>query len=191
MILFWSVLDPGNKEKELNFSAGDLRGYVATGLLLLYQILVVILLLNLLIALMNSTVQKVEDQKLLYWKFVRTSIWYEFFDDQGGVPIPFSIINVFWYLYRGFIHLLRKFCKVNLPFKKKDIEESSAENPSPNAETRHQICEFGPSQWKYRIVHAKLMMELIQRYNEQFQNARDDFSEFFKKHNSLAEENPK
>ena len=190
MILFWSVLDPGNKEEELNFSAGDLRGYVATGLLLLYQILVVILLLNLLIALMNSTVQKVEDQKLLYWKFVRTSIWYEFFDDQGGVPIPFSIINVFWYLYRGLIHLLRKFCKVNLPFKKKD-EESSAENPSPNAETRHQICEFGPSQWKYRIVHAKLMMELIQRYNEQFQNARDDFSEFFKKHNSLAEENPK
>ena len=56
MILFWSVLDPGNKEEELNFSAGDLRGYVATGLLLLYQILVVILLLNLLIALMNSTV---------------------------------------------------------------------------------------------------------------------------------------
>ena len=72
------------KDEELNFSAGDFRGYVATGLLLLYQVLVVILLLNLLIALMNSTVQKVEDQKLLYWKFVRTSIWYEFFDDQGS-----------------------------------------------------------------------------------------------------------
>ena len=87
---------------------------------------------------------------------------------------------MFWYLYRGLVHLLRRFSKVKRPFKKNNIEENNVENP-PNAETRHQICEFGPSQWKYRIVHAKLMMELIQRYNEQFQNSVNDFSDIFKK----------
>ena len=37
------------------------------------QIIAVIVLLNLLIALMNSTVQRVQEEKESYWKFARAS----------------------------------------------------------------------------------------------------------------------
>ena len=52
-----------------------IRHIVSNGLFTMYQVTVVIILLNLLIAVMNATVQKVHDQTQLYWKFTRTSIW--------------------------------------------------------------------------------------------------------------------
>ena len=55
-----------------------------------------IIFLNLLIATMNSTVQKMEDQKDMYWTYTRSAIWMEHFDFVAAFPPPFSLVMLFW-----------------------------------------------------------------------------------------------
>ena len=66
MTLLWSILNPGNDGlEELGVDDGNetsLTGVVATGLLILYQLMSVIILLNLLIAVMNATIQKTQQR---------------------------------------------------------------------------------------------------------------------------------
>ena len=60
MILFWATLGPGESD---DIQAENLNGIVASVLFASYQILVAIIMLNLLIAIMNSSVQKVQDHQ--------------------------------------------------------------------------------------------------------------------------------
>ena len=113
MTLFWTALDPGNKAEDLDYNNNDMRGTMATALIILYQVMIVIVLLNLLIAIMNSRIQKVYDRKQLYWKFARTSIWIEYFDQGSGIPIPFSIINVLLLSFYGMFLIIKYFRKMH------------------------------------------------------------------------------
>ena len=58
--------------------------------LFFYQVFTVILLLNLLIAAMSSTVQKLQTQKDMIWKFYRTRIRITYFDDVYALPVPLN-----------------------------------------------------------------------------------------------------
>ena len=58
-----------------------------------YQIISAVIFMNLLIAIMNTTMQEVHDKKLLYWKFVRAGIWLRFFDDTRALPPPYNLFN--------------------------------------------------------------------------------------------------
>lgn len=89
LTLFWAMLDPG---PDPDFQTHNLAGKMATILFATYQILVIIIILNLLIAMMNATVQKLQDKKQLYCKFVRTSVWLEFMSDSFILPPPVLII---------------------------------------------------------------------------------------------------
>ena len=60
MTLFWATLGPGESD---DIQAENLNGIVASVLFASYQILVAIIMLNLLIAIMNSSVQKVQDHQ--------------------------------------------------------------------------------------------------------------------------------
>ena len=60
LTLFWSTLGPGQSD---SVKPNGLDGIVASVLFAVYQILVAIIMLNLLIAIMNSTVQKVQDHQ--------------------------------------------------------------------------------------------------------------------------------
>ena len=94
--LIWQLFDPGLQEDFI-----PPNKIFALAMNFLYQVFVVLILLNLLIAIMNATVQRLEDRRQLYWKFVRTSIWIEFFDDGSLLPMPFSLLNYPWTLIKG------------------------------------------------------------------------------------------
>ena len=68
MTLLWAILNPGNDGlEELGVDDGtSLTGVVATALLVMYQLMSVIILLNLLIAVMNATIQKTQQRYLLF-----------------------------------------------------------------------------------------------------------------------------
>merc|ERR1719367_1195969 len=138
---------------------------MATALIILYQVMIVIVLLNLLIAIMNSRIQKVYDRKQLYWKFARTSIWIEYFDQGSGIPIPFSIINVFHLLFNGMFLIIKYFRKMHNKRNQPDIKSFPMDEPAGIIGT----CEFKQDHWKKRKDHAHLMLELVQRFNSQFQ----------------------
>ena len=76
MVMFWAVLNPGPEPDTI--SDKGVSGIMANVLFAIYQIILAIILLNLLIAMMNATTQKIAGKKLLYWKFVRTSVWMDF-----------------------------------------------------------------------------------------------------------------
>lgn len=65
LTLFWSTLGPGESD---SIQPDGLNGMVASCLFAVYQILVAIIMLNLLIAIMNSTVQKVQDHQRVFSK---------------------------------------------------------------------------------------------------------------------------
>ncbi len=118
-VLFWSILAPGPAYEVI--TTNSTKGKIGSVIFAIFQVrlawchkqnyvfyewefvttsqvIAVVVFLNLLIALMNSTVQKVHEQKELYWKFTRTSIWVEFFDDTAVLPPPFTMLNAFWSL---------------------------------------------------------------------------------------------
>ena len=78
-LVFWGILNPEFPESA--FSTETAEGLFAIAIYAIYCVLAIIVLLNLLIAIMNNTIQRVHDSKNTYWKFVRTSIWVEFFGD--------------------------------------------------------------------------------------------------------------
>ena len=64
-----------------------------------YQIISAVIMMNLLIAIMNTTLEIVQDKKLLYWKFVRAGIWIRFFDDSRALPPPYNLFNICTYIF--------------------------------------------------------------------------------------------
>ncbi|CAG9537651.1 unnamed protein product [Cercopithifilaria johnstoni] len=52
----------------------------------------VIVLLNMLIAMMSNSYQDIYNQADVEWKFARSKLWIEYFDDTATVPPPFNMI---------------------------------------------------------------------------------------------------
>uniref|UniRef100_A0A667ZJW7 Transient receptor potential cation channel, subfamily C, member 6b n=1 Tax=Myripristis murdjan TaxID=586833 RepID=A0A667ZJW7_9TELE len=64
-------------------------GYILYGV---YNIIMVIVLLNMLIAMFNSSFQEIEDDADVEWKFARAKLWFSYFEHDGTLPVPFNLI---------------------------------------------------------------------------------------------------
>ena len=97
-VIVWTIFEAGQKKQ---FPHETVEEKFATILYFIYQVFIIIILLNLLIAIMNATVQRLQDKRQLYWKFVRTSIWVEYFDENSMLPVPFSLLHIPWAIFKG------------------------------------------------------------------------------------------
>ena len=86
---FWGLIDGADKK----------RYYIITYTLALFQFITIIMLLNLLIAAMNSTVHKLQTQNDMNWKFYRARIRITFFDEGTAIPVPLNLLFIFVYLF--------------------------------------------------------------------------------------------
>lgn len=59
-----------------------------------YSVINVVVLLNLLIAMMSNSYQRISERSDVEWKFARSKLWISFFDVVGTptVPPPFNIV---------------------------------------------------------------------------------------------------
>ena len=146
MAMFWAVLNPGPFDM---ISPNTVEGMFAVGLSAVYQILIVIILLNLLIAVINSTIQKVNNNKNLCWKYHRSSIWIHFFNDAWALPPPFNLLINLIYLTVVLLKWLQNIGQKLTKKKKESIRKS---------------CTMSKSDIKKRKEHMRLMKELINRY---------------------------
>ncbi|XP_077156526.1 short transient receptor potential channel 3 isoform X5 [Paroedura picta] len=81
-------------------------GYVLYGI---YNVTMVVVLLNMLIAMINSSYQEIEDDSDVEWKFARSKLWLSYFDDGKTLPPPFSLVpspKSFIYFFLRIIRLL-------------------------------------------------------------------------------------
>jgi len=88
---FWSLFDPGHPEV-----VGCATGFPRYAGLIMwgsYQCINVMILMNLLIAMMNSTFNSIRSEKINEWKFARTEIWLSYLNKPQYVPAPFNLIE--------------------------------------------------------------------------------------------------
>ncbi|XP_035239889.1 short transient receptor potential channel 4-like [Anguilla anguilla] len=111
--LFWSIfglisLYVTNVKPDHKFTE-----FVGATMFGTYNVISLVVLLNMLIAMMNNSYQHIADHADIEWKFARTKLWMSYFEEGGTLPSPFNIIpspKSVWYLIRW---LKNQFCKTS------------------------------------------------------------------------------
>ncbi|XP_072315568.1 short transient receptor potential channel 4-like [Eucyclogobius newberryi] len=90
--LFWSIfglisLYVTNVKPEHEFTE-----FVGSTMFGTYNIISLVVLLNMLIAMMNNSYQHIADHADKEWKFARTKLWISYFEEGGTLPSPFNIV---------------------------------------------------------------------------------------------------
>ncbi|KAM6986807.1 short transient receptor potential channel 4a [Aplochiton taeniatus] len=99
--LFWSIfglisLYVTNVDADHHFTE-----FVGATMFGTYNIISLVVLLNMLIAMMNNSYQHIADHADIEWKFARTKLWMSYFEEGGTLPSPFNIVpspKSAWYL---------------------------------------------------------------------------------------------
>uniref|UniRef100_A0A8C6MAI0 Transient receptor potential cation channel subfamily C member 4 n=1 Tax=Nothobranchius furzeri TaxID=105023 RepID=A0A8C6MAI0_NOTFU len=90
--LFWSIfglisLYVTNVDPDHEFTE-----FVGSTMFGTYNIISLVVLLNMLIAMMNNSYQHIADHADIEWKFARTKLWMSYFEEGGTLPSPFNIV---------------------------------------------------------------------------------------------------
>uniref|UniRef100_A0A8D3DYG7 Transient receptor ion channel domain-containing protein n=1 Tax=Scophthalmus maximus TaxID=52904 RepID=A0A8D3DYG7_SCOMX len=88
-------------------------GYVLYGV---YNVTMVVVLLNMLIAMINNSYQEIEEDADVEWKFARAKLWLSYFDEGRTLPAPFNLVpspKSFYYLVLRIKSCLILLCKAN------------------------------------------------------------------------------
>ncbi|XP_030621350.1 short transient receptor potential channel 3 [Chanos chanos] len=166
--LFWSIFglsEVSSVVLKYDHKFIENIGYVLYGI---YNVTMVVVLLNMLIAMINSSYQEIEDDADVEWKFARSKLWLSYFDNGKTLPPPFSIVpspKSFFQCIKKLINLLR--CRRRR--LKKDVELGM-----DNSKSRLNLC----TQSNLRIAESysfnsilnqptryqQIMKRLIKRY---------------------------
>ncbi|XP_066435971.1 short transient receptor potential channel 5 [Eleutherodactylus coqui] len=122
--LFWSVFGLLNLYVTNVKARHEFTEFVGATMFGTYNVISLVVLLNMLIAMMNNSYQLIADHADIEWKFARTKLWMSYFDEGGTLPPPFNIIaspKSIWYLCK-WIHY--QLC----PGKRKEELQKQHEN---------------------------------------------------------------
>ncbi|KAI4877491.1 hypothetical protein NFI96_015053, partial [Prochilodus magdalenae] len=137
--LFWSIfglinLYVTNVDPDHQFTE-----FVGATMFGTYNIISLVVLLNMLIAMMNNSYQHIADHADMEWKFARTKLWMSYFEEGGTLPPPFNIIpspKSMWYLIRW---IKRNIFKMTA--KKMETFGSISRRAAENVRINHQYQE--------------------------------------------------
>lgn len=74
-----------------------------------YCVINVVVLLNLLIAMISNSYNAISEKSDTEWKFARSKLWINYFDENLPVPAPFNLIPPFGKLFCKVNHNLKRF----------------------------------------------------------------------------------
>ncbi|XP_066507248.1 short transient receptor potential channel 7-like [Hoplias malabaricus] len=142
-------------------------GYVLYGV---YNVTMVIVLLNMLIAMINHSYQEIEEDADVEWKFARAKLWLSYFDEGRTLPPPFNLVpspKSFYYMALRTRASLVQLCKV-----KGHHHGSQRDLELPNTRTKlHRFRSYQAQDEftvrnpiKHPTRYQKLMKRLIKRY---------------------------
>ncbi|XP_027495194.1 short transient receptor potential channel 6 isoform X2 [Corapipo altera] len=125
--LFWAIFGLSEvKSVVINYKHKFIEniGYVLYGV---YNVTMVIVLLNMLIAMINSSFQEIEDDADVEWKFARAKLWFSYFEEGRTLPVPFNLVPS----PKSLLYLLIRIKKcISKPFlcQKKNFQEDAEMN---------------------------------------------------------------
>uniref|UniRef100_A0A7N5KFC4 Transient receptor potential cation channel subfamily C member 6 n=1 Tax=Ailuropoda melanoleuca TaxID=9646 RepID=A0A7N5KFC4_AILME len=125
--LFWAIFGLSEvKSVVINYNHKFIEniGYVLYGV---YNVTMVIVLLNMLIAMINNSFQEIEDDADVEWKFARAKLWFSYFEEGRTLPVPFNLVpspkSLFYLLLR-----LKKWISEMFQGHKKGFQEDAEMN---------------------------------------------------------------
>ncbi|KAM9321166.1 short transient receptor potential channel 6 [Gastrophryne carolinensis] len=164
--LFWAIFGLSEvKSVVINYGHKFIEniGYVLYGV---YNVTMVIVLLNMLIAMINNSFQEIEDDADVEWKFARAKLWFSYFEEGRTLPVPFNLVpSPKSFLYLG----LKIKSSMNQTFscQPKALQEDSEMNKL--GQSKHSSIRSSEdgnlnniSQMPTR--YQKIMKRLIKRY---------------------------
>ncbi|XP_077421224.1 short transient receptor potential channel 6 [Vanacampus margaritifer] len=90
--LFWTIFGLSEVKSvviDIDHKFIENIGYILYGV---YNVIMVIVLLNMLIAMFNSSFQEIEGDADVEWKFARAKLWFSYFEQGGSLPVPFNLL---------------------------------------------------------------------------------------------------
>uniref|UniRef100_A0A8C1LPX1 Transient receptor potential cation channel, subfamily C, member 7a n=1 Tax=Cyprinus carpio TaxID=7962 RepID=A0A8C1LPX1_CYPCA len=150
-------------------------GYVLFGV---YNVTMVVVLLNMLIAMINHSYQEIEEDADVEWKFARAKLWLSYFDEGSTLPPPFNLIpspKSFYYMAQRTKACLVSLCKAR-------VRSNSSQQDVGMANSRSKVRVqqgFSENPIKHPTRYQKLMKRLIKRYvlKAQIDSESDEINE--------------
>ncbi|XP_056905911.1 short transient receptor potential channel 6 isoform X2 [Takifugu flavidus] len=156
--LFWAIFGLSEvKSVVINIDHKFIEniGYVLYGV---YNIIMVIVLLNMLIAMFNSSFREIEGDADVEWKFARAKLWFAYFEHCSTLPVPFNLIptpNSVLSLWLGIRDSLWNRPQSNSQHSSNDVLELNKLNHKEDQRTE---ATLGPTHYQ------KIMNRLVKRY---------------------------
>ncbi|XP_007533076.2 short transient receptor potential channel 7 [Erinaceus europaeus] len=143
-------------------------GYVLYGV---YNVTMVVVLLNMLIAMINNSYQEIEEDADVEWKFARAKLWLSYFDEGRTLPAPFNLVpspKSFYYLIMRIKMCLIKLCKSKAKSCENDMEmgmlNSKFRKTRYQAGMRNSENLTANNTLSKPTRYQKIMKRLIKRY---------------------------
>ncbi|GAB1298254.1 Short transient receptor potential channel 7 [Apodemus speciosus] len=143
-------------------------GYVLYGV---YNVTMVVVLLNMLIAMINNSYQEIEEDADVEWKFARAKLWLSYFDEGRTLPAPFNLVpspKSFYYLIMRIKMCLIKLCRPKAKRCENDLEmgmlNSRFRKTRYQAGMRNSENLTANSTFSKPTRYQKIMKRLIKRY---------------------------
>uniref|UniRef100_A0A8C2N2A9 Transient receptor potential cation channel, subfamily C, member 7 n=1 Tax=Cricetulus griseus TaxID=10029 RepID=A0A8C2N2A9_CRIGR len=143
-------------------------GYVLYGV---YNVTMVVVLLNMLIAMINNSYQEIEEDADVEWKFARAKLWLSYFDEGRTLPAPFNLVpspKSFYYLIMRIKMCLVKLCKSKAKSCENDLEmgmlNSKFRKTRYQAGMRNSENLTANNTFSKPTRYQKIMKRLIKRY---------------------------
>uniref|UniRef100_A0A2K5TUH2 Transient receptor potential cation channel subfamily C member 7 n=1 Tax=Macaca fascicularis TaxID=9541 RepID=A0A2K5TUH2_MACFA len=143
-------------------------GYVLYGV---YNVTMVVVLLNMLIAMINNSYQEIEEDADVEWKFARAKLWLSYFDEGRTLPAPFNLVpspKSFYYLMMRIKMCLIKLCKSKAKSCENDLEmgmlNSKFKKTRYQAGMRNSENLTANNTFSKPTRYQKIMKRLIKRY---------------------------
>ncbi|KAM3869015.1 short transient receptor potential channel 2-like [Diretmus argenteus] len=159
--LFWTMFGVANQDyvDMPEFVVAEFVGRILYGI---FTLVIVIILLNMLIAMITNSFQKIEDDADVEWKFARSKLYLSYFREGLTMPVPFNIIpspKATYYFIRGIFRQICCCCNC----------KSEKEYPPIASMSNEKGWEKSQLPFRQQVIRA-----LVQRYIE---SARREFEE--------------
>ncbi|KAK6475868.1 short transient receptor potential channel 7-like [Huso huso] len=142
-------------------------GYVLYGV---YNVTMVVVLLNMLIAMINNSYQEIEEDADVEWKFARAKLWLSYYDEGRTLPAPFNLMpspKSFYYLILRTKSCLIWLCKAKAKRCDSEVEMGMLNSQIKDryrSNTRSTDGSGIRKPIKNPTRYQKIMKRLIKRY---------------------------
>uniref|UniRef100_A0A8C9THH7 Transient receptor potential cation channel subfamily C member 4 n=1 Tax=Scleropages formosus TaxID=113540 RepID=A0A8C9THH7_SCLFO len=176
--LFWSIFGLINLYVTNVGPDHEFTEFVGATMFGTYNIISLVVLLNMLIAMMNNSYQHIADHADIEWKFARTKLWMSYFEEGGTLPSPFNIIpspKSAWYLIKWIKRHIFKKTKSKRPETFGALGRRAAENLRLNHQYQEVLRNLVKRYVAAMIRDAKKEEGLTE---ENFKELKQDISSF-------------